>query len=1191
MSDSTKQTVMIDGNTAAAHIAHAVSEVIAIYPITPSSNMGELSDEYSAAGRKNIWGTVPQVVEMQSEAGAAGAVHGALASGALSTTFTASQGLLLMIPNMYKIAGEATPTVFHIAARAIASQALSIFGDHQDVMAARQTGWAMLASNNVQEVMDTALIAHAATLEARVPFLHFFDGFRTSHEVQKVEETSYDIMRQMISDEFVRAHRGRGLNPENPTIKGTSQNPDVYFASREASSKFYAKVPGIVQKLFDKYATLTGRQYRLFDYVGAPDADRIVIVIGSGADTVEETVKHLNSKGEKVGVLKVRLFRPFSIEHFIKAIPATVKAIAVLDRTKEPGALGEPLYEDVRTAIGEAMGSHSAPFKGWPTVIGGRYGLGSFEFTPAMAKAVLDELKKDAPKNHFTVGINDDVMGTSLTFDEKFLIPTPGATECLFYGLGSDGTVGANKNSIKIIGDDTDFGAQGYFVYDSKKSGTYTVSHLRFGPGQMTKPYLVAAADFIACHKFTFLEKLDMLSNAKDGGVFLLNSPYPADKVWGELPIEVQKRIIEKKLRFYVIDGSDIADKAGMSGRINTIMQTAFFVISGVLPEADAIRLIKKYTEKTYARKGADVVAKNIEAIDIAVSSIHQVKIGAADSKKKMIAPVSADAPKFVKEVLGEIIAARGEKIPVSMLPDDGTFPSATTRYEKRNIAEKIPVWEPELCIQCGQCSLVCPHAVIRMKVYEPSLLAKAPATFKSADPKPMLKEYVGQKVTVQVSPEDCTGCGLCIASCPAKDKNDPNRKAINFGPQIELRAAEVVNWDFFMNVIPVPDPAKANPASIVGTQLRQPLFEFSGACAGCGETPYVKLVSQLFGDHAVVANATGCSSIYGGNLPTTPWATRKDGKGPAWGNSLFEDAAEFGYGMRLTVEKTTEFARELVAAHKGKGIPAALADRLLENMQDSDILIAEQRANVSVLKEELAKVKEAWAADLASVADEGLVKKSVWVIGGDGWAYDIGFGGLDHVLASGRNINVLVLDTELYSNTGGQASKATPFGSIAKFATSGKDIGKKDLGMIAMSYGYVYVAQVSLGANYLQTIKAFREAEAYEGPSIVIAYSHCINHGIDMSKGLSQQKTMVEGGVWPLYRYDPRLVEQGKNPFQLDSKEPATEKIEQYMYNEVRFKSLRDSNPERAAMLLERQKHMVERRWKEYKYLSERPF
>jgi pyruvate-ferredoxin/flavodoxin oxidoreductase len=1190
MSDSTKKMVMIDGNTAAAHVAHAVSEVIAIYPITPSSNMGELSDEYSAAGRKNIWGTVPQVVEMQSEAGAAGAVHGALTTGALSTTFTASQGLLLMIPNMYKIAGEATPTVFHIAARAIAAQGLSIFGDHQDVMAARQTGWAMLASNNVQEVMDTALIAHAATLETKVPFLHFFDGFRTSHEVQKVEESSYELMRQMISDEAVRTHRARGLNPESPMIRGTAQNPDVYFASREAASKFIAKVPEIVQAQFDKFAKLTGRQYRLFDYVGAPDADRVIIVMGSGSDVVEETVSHFVATGEKVGVLKVRLFRPFSIEHFIKALPATTKSIAVLDRTKEPGALGEPMYEDIRTAIGEAMEGKTAAFKTWPTVIGGRYGLGSFEFTPAMVKAVFDELRKPAPKNHFTVGINDDVMHTSLSFDDTFLIPSPGATECIFYGLGADGTVGANKNSIKIIGDDTDFNAQGYFVYDSKKSGSYTVSHLRFGPGKMTKPYLVAAADFIACHKFNFLEKFDMLANAKTGGVFLLNSPFAADKVWDQIPVEVQKRIIDKKLRFYVIDGTDLADKAGMSGRINTIMQTAFFKISGVLPEVEALKLIKKYTEKTYARKGADVVARNIEAIDMAGSNIHEVKIGAADSKKTMIAPVTDNAPTFVKEVIGEIIATRGDKIPVSALPDDGTFPSGTTRYEKRNIAEKIPVWEPDLCIQCAQCNLVCPHAVIRIKVYQPELLAKAPATFKSADPKPFFKEFPGQKVTIQVSPEDCTGCGLCIASCPAKDKANPSRKAINFGVQSELRVAEAANWDFFMS-LPNPDVTKVNPASIVGTQIRQPLFEFSGACAGCGETPYIKLMSQLFGDHAVIANATGCSSIYGGNLPTTPWSRRDDGKGPSWANSLFEDAAEFGYGMSLTVEKTSAFAREMLGEYKGKGVPSALADRIMGNPQSSDALIEEQRSNVAELKKELAKVKEGWAANLASVADEGFVKKSVWIIGGDGWAYDIGFGGLDHVIASGRNVNILVLDTELYSNTGGQASKATPFGSIAKFATSGKDIGKKDLGMIAMSYGYVYVAQVALGANYLQVIKAFREAEAYDGPSIIIAYSHCINHGIDMQKGLSQQKTMVESGTWPLFRYDPRLVAEGKNPFQLDSKEPQSEKIPEYMYNEVRFKSLRDSNPERAAMLIEKQKTMVARRWREYKYLADRTF
>ncbi|MBP7096451.1 MAG: pyruvate:ferredoxin (flavodoxin) oxidoreductase [Spirochaetia bacterium] len=1187
----TKKMVMIDGNTAAAHVAHAVSEVIAIYPITPSSPMGEVSDELSAQGRKNIWGTVPQVVEMQSEAGAAGAVHGALTAGALTTTFTASQGLLLMIPNMYKIAGECTSAVFHIAARAVAAQALSIFGDHQDVMAARQTGWAMLASNNVQEVMDTALIAHAATLHARVPFLHFFDGFRTSHEVSKVEELSFEIMKKMISDEMVRAHRARGLNPENPMIRGTSQNPDVYFTAREAANKYYDKVPAIVEKAMDDFAKLTGRKYRLFDYVGAPDAERVVIVMGSGADTVKETVEHLVKQGEKVGVLIVRLFRPFSVEHFIKALPATVKSISVLDRTKEPGAIGEPLYEDVRTAIGEAMGAGKGPFKQWPTVVGGRYGLGSFEFTPAMVKAVLDELKKAEPKNHFTVGIDDDVTHTSIAYDESFQLPAEGVVECLFYGLGADGTVGANKNSIKIIGDETDNSAQGYFVYDSKKSGTYTISHLRFGPKKIDKPYLVSKADFLACHKFSFLEKLDMLANLKPGGVFLLNSPYAADSVWDHLPVEVQKHIVDKKLKFYVIDGMEIAERAGMGNRVNTVMQTAFFKISGVLPEAEAVKLVKKYAEKTYARKGADVVARNIAAIDMALSEVKEVKVGAVSSKLAMKKPYTADAPKFVKEVIGEMIAARGEKLKVSQLPDDGTFPSGTTKYEKRNIAEKMPVWDSDTCIQCGQCSLVCPHAVIRMKAYDPALLAKAPKTWKSADAKPALsKEFPGSKVTIQVSPEDCTGCGVCVNTCPAKNKADPSRKAINLEPQMALREEESKNWDFFLS-IPNPDPKKLNTATIVGSQLKQPLFEFSGACAGCGETPYVKLMTQLFGDRAIIANATGCSSIYGGNLPNTPYTKRDDGKGPAWSNSLFEDAAEFGMGMRLSVDKKTEFARELLVAHKGSGVPAALADKLLSNPQDSDEAIEAQRADVAELKKALASVKEGWAADLASVADEGLVKKSVWIFGGDGWAYDIGFGGLDHVIASGRNVNILVMDTEVYSNTGGQMSKATPFGAVAKFAAAGKDIGKKDLGMIAMSYGYVYVASIALGGNMTQTIKAFKEAESYSGPSIIIAYSHCINHGIDMMKGLDQQKLSTQAGIWPLYRFDPRLVEQGKNPFQLDSKEPDFAKVEQFMASEVRFKTLAAADPERYATLLGKERTLVERRWKEYKYLSERPF
>jgi pyruvate-ferredoxin/flavodoxin oxidoreductase len=1184
---NTKKMVMIDGNAAAAHVAHACSDVIAIYPITPSSPMGELADEFSSMGRKNIWGTIPQVVEMQSEAGAAGAVHGALTTGALSTTFTASQGLLLMIPNMYKIAGEATPTVFHIAARAVAAHALSIFGDHQDVMATRQTGWALLSSNNVQEVMDLALIAHTATLKARVPFLHFFDGFRTSHEVSKVEELPYDVMREMIPEDKVREHRARGLNPEHPTIRGTSQNPDVYFQGREATNKLYEAVPGIVEETMKQFAQLTGRSYKLFDYAGAPDADRIIIIMGSGADTAEETAEYLAKQGEKVGVIKVRLFRPFSVQHFIEAIPTTVKSIAVLDRTKEPGAIGEPLYEDVRTAIGETMGNGTAPFKGWPTVVGGRYGLGSYEFTPAMVKAVFDNLKAAQPKNHFTVGINDDVSFTSLPFDEHFHLPGGGIVQCLFYGLGSDGTVGANKNSIKIIGDETDNSAQGYFVYDSKKAGTYTISHLRFGPKLIKKPYLIGKADFLACHKFSFLEKIDMLSNLKDGGTFLLNSPFSAEEVWDNLPLEVQKQIIDKKLRFFVIDAMSIADKAGMGSRINTIMQTAFFKISGVLPEGEAVGLIKKYTKKTYMRKGADVVQKNLTAIDMALNATQEVKVGQATSAKHMLAPVPETAPAFVRETLGELIAQRGEKVPVSKVPLDGTFPTATTQYEKRNIAEKIPVWEPSICIQCGNCTMVCPHAVIRMKAYDPALLTKAPATFKSADGKG--KELAGLKVTVQVAPEDCTGCGACINICPALDKANPGKKAINFGPQIELRETEKENWDFFLS-IPETDSKVLNLSIPKGIAMKRPLFEFSGACAGCGETPYVKLVSQLFGDRAVMANATGCSSIYGGNLPTTPYAKRADGRGPAWSNSLFEDAAEFGYGMRLTADKQNEYARELLGAAKGKGVAADLADRLLANVQENDEQIEAQRADVAALRKALGGKNEEWAKELDNVAD-ALIRRSVWILGGDGWAYDIGFGGLDHVIASGKNVNLLVLDTEVYSNTGGQASKATPIGAIARFATSGKDIFKKDLGMIAMSYGYVYVAQIALGANMSQAIKAIREAESYDGPSIIIAYSHCINHGIDMMKGMDQQKIAVQSGVWPLYRYDPRLKAQGKNPFQLDSKEPDYSKLEQYMYAEVRFKSLVQANAERAKMLLEKQRGLLERRYKEYRYIADRPF
>jgi pyruvate-ferredoxin/flavodoxin oxidoreductase len=1173
---------MIDGNTAAAYVAHALSEVIAIYPITPSSPMGELSDEFSAQGRKNLWGTVPLVVEMQSEAGAAGAVHGALTTGALSTTFTASQGLLLMIPNMYKIAGELTATVFHIAARALAAQGLSIFGDHADVMACRQTGFAMLASNNVQEVMDTALVAHAATLESRIPFLHFFDGFRTSHEVQKVEEVPYEVIRQLISDELVTAHRLRGLSPEKPAIRGTAQNPDVYFAGREAGNKYYTAVPGIVQKYFDQFAKLTGRQYKIYDYYGAVDANRVVVIIGSGAEPVEEYVDDANAKGERVGVLKVRLFRPFDAGLFVHALPASVQSIAVLDRTKEPGSLGEPLYEDVRAALGEVLSGCKSPI-----VVGGRYGLGSAEFTPSMAKAVFDNLKSAAPKNHFTIGIYDDVTKTSLDFDENFELDETGVHEALFYGLGSDGTVGANKNSIKIIGDATENNAQGYFSYDSRKAGTITVSHLRFGKKPIKKPYLVSKAGFIACHKFSFIEKQDMLSKARKGATFLLASPFNKDEIWQHLPVEVQQQIIDKELKFYVIDAVNLAEKAGMGGRINVIMQTAFFQISGILPETEAVELIKKAIKKSYGKKGEEVVKKNIDTIDMALAGIEKVDYPkTASGNIHIIPPVPANSPKFVKEVIGEIIASRGEKLPVSKLPEDGTFPSATTKYEKRNIAEKIPVWDPETCIQCGNCTMVCPHAVIRMKAYTEAAGAGAPATFKSVEAKG--KGFEGLKCTLQIAPEDCTGCGACVNICPAKNKRDEKKKAINLEHQIPLREAEVANWDFFLR-IPNTDAKLLNLNTPKGISLKQPLFEFSGACAGCGETPYVKLLSQLFGDRAVIANATGCSSIYGGNLPTTPYTQRDDGRGPAWSNSLFEDAAEFGLGMRLTSDKLAEHAREVAVKAKAEGIQAALIDQILANAQAEDTEIEAQRKVVDELKAAIKTNDTPTAKLLFSLADH-FVKRSVWVLGGDGWAYDIGYGGLDHVLASDRNVNLLVMDTEVYSNTGGQMSKATPVGAIAKFAAAGKDITKKDLGAMAMSYGYVYVAKISMGANMNQAIKAFREAESYQGTSIIIAYSHCINHGIDMTHGMDQQKGAVTSGLWPLYRYDPRLKEENKNPFQLDSKDPTTS-LEDFMYKEVRFKSLKAASPDRADALLAKAKAQTERVWKEYQYLAARPF
>ncbi len=1166
----------IDGNEATTSVAYRLSEVIAIYPITPSSPMGELADEWSAKKKPNLWGTVPTVIEMQSEAGAAGAVHGALQTGALSTTFTASQGLLLMIPNMYKIAGELTPTVFHVAARSIAAQALSIFGDHQDVMAARQTGFALFASGSVQEAHDFAAIAHAATLKARVPFLHFFDGFRTSHEINKIEVLSDDDLRALIDKELIYAHRMRALSSEHPFIRGTSQNPDVYFQARESVNPFYAATPGIVQETMDRFAALTGRQYHLFDYAGHPEADRVIVIMGSGGETAEETAKFLNRQGEKVGVVRVRLYRPFSVKDFLAALPASVERIAVLDRTKEPGAAGEPLYLDVVNALVE--GGRQA------LVIGGRYGLSSKEFTPAMVKAVYDELKRPNPKRHFTVGIIDDVSHTSLEVDESFSIESEDTVRCVFFGLGSDGTVGANKNSIKIIGEETPNYAQGYFVYDSKKAGQMTISHLKVFTHPIRAPYQIQPnqAHFVACHQFNFLERYDILKYARPGAVFLLNSLYGPDEVWDHLPREVQEAILEKNLRFYVINAYDVADKTGMGRRINTIMQTCFFAISGVLPREEAIAQIKKAIQKTYGKRGEAIVRKNFEAVDMTLDNLHEVHVpGRVTATFTRRPPVPAEAPEFVQRVLAPMIAFEGDRLPVSFLPPDGTFPSGTAQWEKRNLALEVPVWEPDLCIQCGKCVMVCPHAVIRHKVYDPALLEEAPPTFKHMEAK--FKEFPGMAYTIQVSVEDCTGCTLCVEVCPARDKANPARKALNMAPQPPLRESEAKNWDFFLKISDV-DRRLVNPSTIKNSQLLRPLFEFSGACAGCGETPYIKLVTQLFGDRAIVANATGCSSIYGGNLPTTPWTLGSDGRGPAWANSLFEDNAEFGLGMRLTLDKQEEYARELLPLFVSE-LGQELVDALLNADQSNEAGIYEQRERVAILKARLQESKHARAKELLSVAD-ALVKKSVWIIGGDGWAYDIGFGGLDHVLASGRDVNVLVLDTEVYSNTGGQSSKATPRAAVAKFAMSGKGLPKKDLGLLAMSYGYVYVARVAMGANDQHTLKAFLEAESYPGPSLIIAYSHCIAHGYDMAKGLEQQKLAVQSGYWPLYRYDPRRVLEDKSPLVLDSKAPIIP-FEQYAYNETRFKMLVQMDEERAEELLKEAQRDVEMRWKVYEQMA----
>ena len=1176
--------VTLDANEAAAYIAHQVSEVIAIYPITPSSPMGEWADQWSAEHRKNIWGTVPLVQELQSEAGAAGTVHGALQTGSLTTTFTASQGLLLMIPNMYKIAGELTSAVFHVTARSIAAQGLSIYGDQADVMATRQTGFALLCSNSVQEVMDFALIAHAATLKTRVPFVHFFDGFRTSHEVMKVEQLTSDDVRAMIDDELVRAHRARGLSPDHPFMRGTAQNPDVYFQARETVNPFYLATPAAVQSTMDQFAKLVGRQYHLYDYVGAPDAERVIICMGSGAEVAQETIEYLNgaNPAERTGLLKVHLYRPFSVADFVKALPATTKTIAVLDRTKEPGSAGEPLYVDTVTAISEALAEGITPFKTLPRIIGGRYGLSSKEFTPAMVKGVLDEMKQAKPKNHFTIGINDDVTHTSLAYDPSFSAEDPHMVRAMFYGLGSDGTVGANKNSIKIIGEDTPNYAQGYFFYDSKKAGSLTTSHLRFGPKPIHSSYLITQANFVACHQFSFLERYDVLASAEPGATFLLNSQYGPDDVWDHLPQTVQKQIIAKKLKFYVIDAYAVAKETGMGGRINTIMQTCFFAISGVLPRDEAIAAIKHSIEKTYGKRGEAVVQKNFAAVDGTLANLYAVKVPAAVTSKFDMRPaVPAQAPAFVQKVTAQMIAGKGDQLPVSAMPIDGTYPTGTTQWEKRNIALEIPVWDMDTCIQCGKCVFVCPHAVIRAKVYEEKYLAGAPATFKSTTAR--WKEFPGYKYSLQVSPEDCTACTLCVDVCPAKNKSQSGLKAINMMPQPPIREQESKNWEFFLK-LPEMDRTKINPLLVKDTQLLEPLFEFSGACAGCGETPYIKLLSELFGDRAIIANATGCSSIYGGNLPTTPWAQNAAGRGPAWSNSLFEDNAEFGLGFRLTLDKRMEYATELLPQFAGV-LGQELVDAILHADQSTEAGLLQQRGRVQRVKEALAKDESAAAKNLLSVVDV-LAKKCVWIMGGDGWAYDIGYGGLDHVLASGRNVNVLVLDTEVYSNTGGQMSKATPRAAVARFAAGGKGMPKKDLGLIAMTYGNIYVARVASGANDSQMVKAFMEAEAYPGPSLIIAYSHCREQGMDLTKGLQQQKLAVASGHWPLFRYNPALAAEGKNPMQLDSKAPSIP-LEKYAYNETRYTMLVQSDEAAAERLLKLAQQDVNDRWKKYEEMA----
>lgn len=1174
--------ITIDGNEAAAYIAYRVNEIIAIYPITPSSPMGEYADEWAAAGKKNIWGTVPLIQQMQSEAGAAGTVHGALQTGALTTTFTASQGLLLMIPNMYKIAGELTPTVFHVASRSLAAHALSIFGDHSDVMAARATGFALFCSSGVQEVMDFALIAHAVTLESRIPVLHFFDGFRTSHEIAKIEQLSEDDIRFMMDDQLVDAHRERALSPDRPVVRGTAQNPDVFFQARESVNPHYRYCPRIFQDAMNKFAKLTGRQYHLFDYYGAKDAEQIIVLMGSGAEAACETVDYLVEQGEKVGVLKVRLFRPFSIKHFIGALPMTTKAIAVLDRTKEPGSAGEPLYLDVVNAVYET--AQHMHFHLLPCVIGGRYGLSSKEFTPAMIKGIFDELKKPEPKNHFTIGIHDDVSQTSLDYDENFITENLKGVRAIFYGLGSDGTVSANKSSIKIIGENTPNYAQGYFVYDSRKAGAMTVSHLRLGPDPIRSTYLINRANFIGCHQFHILEQCDVLAHIEEGGIFLLNSYCGPQEVWDKIPREVQKQIIEKNLKFYVIDAYKVAREVGLGGRINTLMQACFFAISGILPKAEAIAAIKTSIEKSYGKKGKEVIEMNFRAVDQALVHLSEVKVPEKATSPIERGPVVPEsAPEFVQHVTAPMLAQCGDKIPVSALPIDGTFPLGTAKWEKRNIAQEIPVWETDLCIQCGKCVLVCPHSVIRTKIYEPQHLQNAPAAFKSDDAKD--RELEGLKYTIQVAPEDCTGCQICVDVCPVKDKTHPDKKALNMRPVEPLREQEKENWEFFLG-LPSIDRTHLKHTTVRGVQSLQPLFEFSGACAACGETPYIKLLTQLFGDRAVIANATGCSSIYGGNLPTSPWTTNEEGRGPAWSNSLFEDNAEFGLGFRLSIDKQREIACDLMKKLEPV-IGSQLVKEIMDAEQKDETEIYEQRKRVELMKQKVQNAGlTAEAKRLMRVADM-LVKKSVWIVGGDGWAYDIGFGGLDHVLSLDRDVNILVLDTEVYSNTGGQASKATPRGAVAKFAASGKKSAKKDLARIAINYGHVYVANVDMGAKDEQTVRAFIEAESHPGPSLIIAYSHCIAHGINMAKAISDDKAAVLSGYWPLFRYNPQLMREGKNPMTLDSSEPKIE-FEEYAYQENRFKSLTLTHPDEARRLLELAKEDARERWEYYKSLAQ---